>query len=267
MQLNAGITQNGVGIMSLGLVMIQTNELLQLINPSQFNNPNQATNLIQTHSKEQATLIANNYAIQSSPTTTTEVLKSLDSLRLSSIKGYLEGYLEELKMLTTPHNVAYMFGSENNVTLDTIKSKVQNILNLLNTPNATFVDNPTIQQDLNAIVKIIKDNTIGGNNTITDKEILQNGYIGWYTTNNGHNNNNNAYLAPNFGINSLMLFQMLQGIAEDKKDVNYAYALNYVCQNVAQEYYKYYQINVYNGCNLTYSGKAECYDKYSQKPP
>ncbi|AFI04791.1 outer membrane protein [Helicobacter cetorum] len=260
LQLNAGITQNGVGIMSLGLVMIQTNELLQLIK----NNP--TTNLIQTHSKEQPTLITNNYATHSSPTSTTEVLKSLDSLRLSSIKGYLEGYLEELNGITTPGSVTYVIGSQNSATLDTIKSKVQNILNLLNTSNATFVDNPTIQQDLNILVKTIKDNTIGGNNTITDKEILQNGYIGWYATNNGYNKNNNAYLAPNFGINALMLFQMLQGIAEDKKDVNYAYALNYAFQNFAKEYYKYYQINVYNGCNLTYNGKAECYDDYSQKP-
>ncbi|WP_233705582.1 outer membrane protein [Helicobacter cetorum] len=269
LQLNAGITQNGVGIMSLGLVMIQTNELLQLINPSQFNNPNQATNLIQTHSKEQPTLIANHYAVDthSSPTTTTtEVLKSLDSLRLSSIKGYLEGYLQELGNITTPGSVAYVNNSQNSNTLDTIKSRVQNILNLLNTSNTTFIDNPTIQQDLNIIVKTIKDNTIGSPNAhMTASQIASNGLIGW-SVDIDAKVTPHAYLTPNFGINSLMLFQMLQGIAEDKKDVNYAYALNYAFQNFAKEYYKYYQINVYNGCNLTYNGKAECYDMYSQKP-
>ncbi|WP_233707637.1 outer membrane protein [Helicobacter cetorum] len=260
LQLNAGITQNGVGIMSLGLVMIQTNELLQLIK----NNP--TTNFIQIYSKEQPTLITNNYATHSSPTTTIEVLKSLDSLRLSSIKGYLENYLQELGNITTPGSVRHVNNSQSSATLDAIKLKVQSILNLLNTPNATFVDNPTIQQDLNAIVKTIKDNTIGNPNAhITDSQIISNGIIGW-SVNTNAKITPHAYLTSNFGINSLMLFQMLQGIAKNKKDVNYAYALNYAFQNFVQEYYKYYQINVYNGCNQVHSGKTECYDMYSQKP-
>ncbi|AFI04617.1 outer membrane protein [Helicobacter cetorum] len=237
LQLNAGITQNGVGIMSLGLVMIQTNELLQLIK----NNP--TTNLIQTHSKEQPTLITNNYATHSSPTSTTEVLKSLDSLRLSSIKGYLEGYLEELNGMM--NGQYYQQGFQHNITLNTIKTKVQSILSALNS-NQAF-NSSSITESLKTIIDDLNANTIGRNDTITDKEILQNGLIGW-SENEGAKITPHAYLTPNFGINSLMLFQMLQGIAKNQKDVNYAYALSYAFQHFRKQYVNFFSNEVYNGC-------------------
>ncbi|AFI06390.1 outer membrane protein [Helicobacter cetorum] len=268
LQLNAGITQNGVGIMSLGLVMIQANELLQLIK----NNP--TTNLIQIYSKEQPTLITNNYATHSSPTTTIEVLKSLDSLRLSSIKGYLEGYLQELDIIMQPscdnNGDSCIKGGSDNTTLLTIKTNVESILNALNS-NQAF-NSSSIQQDLSKIISAIQGNTIGANNKITDSEILQNGYVGYTSSSNftigsgaTSDSYSHAYLTPSFGIQSLMLFQMLQGISENKKDVNYAYALGSAFNNFKQTYYNYFFENVYNGCNLYSSGnKISCFNDSTQ---
>ncbi|WP_104761468.1 hypothetical protein [Helicobacter cetorum] len=232
LQVNAGITKSGVGIMSLGLVLAQSNELLQLINPSQFNSPTQPT------------LIASNYALENNANL--KIVESLSSLRKQSFEGYLREYLGQINGYMTQSNNNHISGASNNAILIKIKTEVEKMLSSLKTPNSTLRD---IKTDLSDIITTIQNNTIGANNLITDRDIISNGFMSNTDLSQSTPQTKNAYLAPSFGALNLMFFKMMQGIATSDPKTNYAYALGYAFGNLSNQYVGNYILNTFATCS------------------
>ncbi|WP_231283026.1 outer membrane protein [Helicobacter cetorum] len=250
----------------MGAVMTQSNALLQLISPNQFSN----------------TLIASHYALENNANS--EVIKNLESLRKQSFERYLNNYLQNLKatmikgyILPGSDGGAYSPLMKNSVIMQTIESKIENILANLKSSHSTL-NVSTITTDLNAIVTLVQENTIGNPNfklydpttktylTAQDmknkteqeieKDIAKNGILHPINGNNSSSKQqNHAYLSPELGIQNLMFFQMLQGIAENKKDVNYAYAL-YNATDFENSILAYMSSKLYTNCQ---TDNGNCY--------
>ncbi|WP_104748873.1 hypothetical protein, partial [Helicobacter cetorum] len=210
-------------------------------------------------------IASNHYALESNANS--NVVDSLSKLRKQSFEGYLRDYLETLKsglQKQCENSQGWCIAnSKDNITLTNLQTTARNILNALKNSKDTNTDianitltnqadnkTETIPQALTSIISEIEKNTIGSKKaTMTEEQIKTNGMID--TTQYQAAKSNSAYLSPSFGINALMLFQMLQEIASGNQNVNYAYALGYAYRNFSNDM----RNNVFNNV-YTYGGGA-----------